>query len=119
VLIPRIPLVQARGILWSKQTKAPLKMMKTKTKQTKPQATISALFQKAVETPPQTPLEAILSFRNWTGLNTRELWHAGRLGNHPGEYLMSITSELFPVLKVADIKKRNALVAKAIEELNK
>ena len=64
-------------------------------------------------------LESILSFKNWTGLTTRELWQAGRLGNHPGEYLMSITSELFPVLKVADIKKRNMLVAKAIEELNK
>ena len=84
-------------------------MMKTKTKQTKPQATISPLFQK----------EVILSFKNWTGLTTRELWHAGRLGNHPGEYLMSVTSELFPIRKVSDIEKRNALVAKAIEELNK
>ena len=83
--------------------------MKTKTKQTKPQATISPLFQK----------EVILSFKNWTGLTTRELWHAGRLGNHPGEYLMSVTSELFPIRKVSDIEKRNALVAKAIEELNK
>jgi len=64
-------------------------------------------------------LEAILSFRNWTGLNTRELWNAGRLGNHPGEYLMSITSELFPIRKVSDIDKRNMLVAKAMEELNK
>ena len=64
-------------------------------------------------------LESILSFKNWTGLNTRELWQAGRLGNHPGEYLMSVTSELFPVRKVSDIEKRNALVSKAIEELNK
>jgi hypothetical protein len=64
-------------------------------------------------------LEALLSFRNWTGLNTRELWQAGRLGNHPGEYLMSVTSELFPIRKVSDIEKRNALVSKAIEELNK
>ncbi len=67
----------------------------------------------------QTPLEAILSFKNWTGLTTRELWNAGRLGNHLGEYLMSITSELFPIRKSADIAKRNMLVAKAIEELNK
>jgi hypothetical protein len=66
----------------------------------------------------QTPLEALLSFRNWTGLTTRELWNAGRLGNHPGEFLMSVTSELFPVRKVSDIEKRNVLVAKAIEELN-
>ena len=95
-------------------------VMETKTKQTKPQATISALFQKAVETPPQTPLEAILSFRDsYTNFTTRELWETGSLGNHPGEYLMSITSELFPVRKVSDIEKRNALVAKAIEELNK
>jgi hypothetical protein len=64
-------------------------------------------------------LEAILSFTNWTGLTTRELWQAGRLGNHPGEFLMSVTSELFPIRKVSDIEKRNALVAKAIEELNK
>lgn len=64
-------------------------------------------------------LEALLSYRNWTGLNTRELWNAGRLGNHPGEYLMSITSELFPIRKSADIAKRNALVAKAVEQLNK
>jgi len=64
-------------------------------------------------------LEALLSFKNWTGLTTRELWQAGRLGNHPGEFLMSITAELFPVRKVSDIKKRNMLVAKAIEELNK
>jgi hypothetical protein len=64
-------------------------------------------------------LEAILAFNNWTGLNTRELWQAGRLGNHPGEYLMSVTSELFPIRKVSDIEKRNALVSKAIEELNK
>lgn len=64
-------------------------------------------------------LEALLSFKNWNGLTTRELWHAGRLGNHPGEYLMSITSELFPVRTSSDIEKRNALVAKAIEELNK
>jgi hypothetical protein len=64
-------------------------------------------------------LEALLSFKNWTGLTTRELWHAGRLGNHPGEFLMSITAELFPVRKVSDIETRNMLVAKAIEELNK
>ena len=64
-------------------------------------------------------LEAILSFKNWTGLNTRELWQAGRLGNHQGEFLMMVADELFPIRKVADIKKRNALVAKAIEELNK
>ncbi len=64
-------------------------------------------------------LESILAFRNWTGLNTRELWNAGRLGNHPGEYLMSITSELYPITKASQIKERNALVAKAIEELNK
>jgi len=64
-------------------------------------------------------LDSLLSFKNWTGLNTRELWQAGRLGNHPGEYLMSVTSELFPIRKSADIEKRNALVAKAIEELNK
>jgi len=67
----------------------------------------------------QTPLEALLSFRNWTGLTTRELWNAGRLGNHPGEYLMSITSELFPITKASQINERNMLVAKAIEELNK
>jgi len=67
----------------------------------------------------QTPLEAILSFKNWTGLNTRELWNAGRLGNHPGEYLMMISEELFPIRKVADIEKRNVMIAKAIEELNK
>lgn len=66
-----------------------------------------------------TPLEALLSFKNWTGLNTRELWHAGRLGNHPGEYLMMVADELFPIRKSADIAKRNALVAKAIEELKK
>jgi len=65
-----------------------------------------------------TNIEALLSFKNWTGLTTRQLWNAGRLGNHPGEYLMSITSELFPVRKVSDIKKRNALVSKAIEDLN-
>ena len=79
-----------------------------KTKQTKPQATISPLFQK----------EVLLSYRNWTGLTTRELWHAGRLGNHPGEYLMSITAELFPITKASQINERNALVAKAIEDLN-
>jgi len=64
-------------------------------------------------------LDSLLSFRNWTGLNTRELWNAGRLGNHPGEYLMMVADELFPIRKSADIAKRNALVAKAIEELNK
>ena len=64
-------------------------------------------------------LESILSFKNWTGLNTRELWQAGRLGNHPGEFLMMVADELFPVRKVSDIEKRNVLVAKAIEELNK
>jgi hypothetical protein len=84
-------------------------MMKTKTKQTKPQATISPLFQK----------EAILSFKNWTGLTTRELWQAGRLGNHPGEYLMMVASELFPIRTSSDIKKRNMLVEKAIEELKR
>ena len=95
-------------------------MMKTKTKQTKPQATISALFQKAVETPPQTPLEAILSFRDsYTGFTTRELWQTGSLGNHPGEHLMMVAGELFPVRTSSDIEKRNMLVAKAIEELNK
>jgi len=67
----------------------------------------------------QTPLEAILSFTNWTGLTTRELWQAGRLGNHPGEFLMMVADELFPIRKSADIATRNALVAKAIEELNK
>lgn len=67
----------------------------------------------------ETPLEALLSFKNWTGLTTRELWQAGRLGNHPGEYLMMVSDELFPIRKSADIAKRNALVAKAIEELNK
>lgn len=67
----------------------------------------------------QTPLESLLSFRNWTGLNTRELWNAGRLGNHPGEYLMLVSEELFPIRKVSDIEKRNVLVSKAIEELNK
>lgn len=67
----------------------------------------------------ETPLEALLSFTNWTGLTTRELWQAGRLGNHPGEYLMMVSDELFPIRKSADIAKRNALVAKAIEELNK
>lgn len=66
----------------------------------------------------QTP-EALLSFKNWTGLNTRELWNAGRLGNHPGEYLMMVSEELFPIRKSSDIEKRNTLVAKAIEELNK
>tara|TARA_R100000231_G_scaffold138048_1_gene115545 strand:+ start:416 stop:697 length:282 start_codon:yes stop_codon:yes gene_type:complete len=66
----------------------------------------------------RTPLEAILSFRNWTGLTTRELWQAGRLGNHPGEYLMSIIEELFPTSQVSQIKPRNMLVSKAIEELN-
>ena len=66
----------------------------------------------------RTPLEAILSYRNWTGLTTRELWQAGRLGNHPGEYLMSITSELFPITKASQINERNMLVAKAIEDLN-
>ena len=64
-------------------------------------------------------LEALLSFTNWTGLTTRELWQAGRLGNHPGEFLMMVASELFPVRKVSDIETRNMLVAKAIEELNK
>ena len=64
-------------------------------------------------------LESILSFKNWTGLNTRELWQAGSLGNHPGEFLMMVADELFPVRKVSDIEKRNVLVAKAIEELNK
>jgi len=94
--------------------------METKTKQTKPQATISALFQKAVETPPQTPLEAILSFRDsYTNFTTRELWETGSLGNHPGEYLMMVASELFPIRTSSDIKKRNMLVSKAIEELNK
>ena len=63
-------------------------------------------------------LESLLSFTNWTGLNTRELWNAGRLGNHPGEYLMMVADELFPIRKSADIAKRNVLVAKAIEELN-
>jgi len=63
-------------------------------------------------------LEAILSFKNWTGLNTRELWQAGRLGNHPGEYLMMVAGELFPIVKASQIKERNALVAKAIEDLN-
>ena len=63
-------------------------------------------------------LESILSFKNWTGLNTRELWNAGRLGNHPGEYLMSITSELFPITKASQINERNMLVSKAIEDLN-
>ena len=82
-------------------------MMKTKT--TKPKATISPLFQ----------IEALLSFKNWTGLTTRELWQAGRLGNHPGEYLMMVASELFPIRTSSDIKKRNMLVSKAIEELNK
>ena len=67
----------------------------------------------------QTPLEALLSFKNWTGLTTRQLWNAGRLGNHPGEFLMMVADELFPIRKSADIAKRNALVAKAIEELNK
>ena len=63
-------------------------------------------------------LESLLSFTKWTGLNTRELWNAGRLGNHPGEYLMMVADELFPIRKSADIAKRNVLVAKAIEELN-
>ena len=77
--------------------------------------TSAAMTQKA-----QTnKLESILSFKNWTGLTTRELWNAGRLGNHPGEYLMMAADELFPIRKSADISKRNALVAKAIEELNK
>ena len=63
-------------------------------------------------------IEAILSFKNWTGLTTRELWNAGRLGNHPGEYLMMVAEELFPIRKTADIAKRNILVSKAIEDLN-
>ena len=67
----------------------------------------------------QEAQQAILSYRNWTGLNTRELWNAGRLGNHPSEYLMMVAGELFPIRKVSDIEKRNALVSKAIEELNK
>ena len=66
----------------------------------------------------RTPLEAILSYRNWTGLTTRELWQAGRLGNHPGEHLMIIIEELFPTSQVSQIKPRNMLVSKAIEELN-
>jgi hypothetical protein len=65
-------------------------------------------------------LEAILSFRDsYTGFTTRELWQTGSLGNHPGEFLMSVAGELFPVRKSSDIEKRNVLVAKAIEELNK
>jgi hypothetical protein len=65
-------------------------------------------------------VEALLSFRDsYTNFTTRELWETGSLGNHPGEYLMSVTSELFPVRKVSDIEQRNMLVAKAIEELNK
>lgn len=65
-------------------------------------------------------VEEILSFRDsYTGFTTRELWHTGSLGKQAGKYLMSITSELFPVRKVSDIAKRNALVAKVIEELNK
>lgn len=32
---------------------------------------------------------------------------------------MMVSDELFPIRKSADIAKRNALVAKAIEELNK
>jgi len=65
-------------------------------------------------------LEAILSFRDsYTNFTTRELWETGSLGNHPGEYLMSVTSELFPVRTSSDIEKRNMLVAKAIEELKR
>jgi hypothetical protein len=65
-------------------------------------------------------LEALLSFRDsYTNFTTRELWETGSLGNHPGEYLMMVASELFPIRTSSDIKKRNMLVAKAIEELNK
>jgi hypothetical protein len=72
------------------------------------------------KTTEQTPLEAILSFRDsYTNFTTRELWETGSLGNHPGEFLMMVAGELFPIRKSADIKKRNMLVAKAIEELKR
>ncbi len=64
-------------------------------------------------------IKALLDFTNWTGLTTQELWQAGRLGNDPGGFLMMVADELFPIRKVSDIEKRNALVSKAIEELNK
>lgn len=66
-------------------------------------------------------VEILLSFRDREGFTTRELWETGLLflGNNQGEYLMRLAGELFPVLKVSDIAKRNALVAKVIEELNK
>ncbi len=64
-------------------------------------------------------LEAILSFRDsYTNFTTRELWETGSLGNHPGEFLMMVAGELFPIRKSADIETRNMLVAKAIEDLN-
>ena len=62
-------------------------------------------------------IKALLDFTNWTGLSTQELWQAGRLGNDPGEFLMMVADELFPIRKVSDIEKRNSLVAKVIEKL--